>query len=418
MENYDFEVLHRPGKNQGHVDALSRLPMDMVHFLGKEKTVLTSTEDTVQVLEWIHKDGHLGVKKTLKLFRQRFEGIREKTLCQAMVSSCEGCQLGSDYKPRALPQLKIESTSPWDVISTDIMRPFISGRKGERYIQSMIDCFSRNLILIPIKDHNPTTVSQALFERVIRYFGCPRKILSDRGTEFTGRVWSEMMEWMGIKQLLTSPYYPQGNGIMERSHRTVGNMVRAQLANRDGIDWVDALPGVMLLLNEMEQDNHGYSASQIMWGQGMNLPADLIYTAENSGKGDRSKYVKDLEKELREARKRVAPFSQAASRPLAKSFREGDLILIYQQQMEKTHKLSPRWRGPLKMIKSPNSFQVIYNDQGREKITHMSNCKKFQERLVGMRTQAPPPGDAIPKQKNEGLSERAQKPMQDDPVPL
>ena len=55
-------------------------------------------------------------------------------------------------------------------------------------------------------------------------------------------------------------------------------MVRAQLANRDDRDWVDVLPGVMLLFNEMEQDNHGYSASQIMWGQGMNLPIDLVYS--------------------------------------------------------------------------------------------------------------------------------------------
>ena len=128
------------------------------------------------------------MKKTLKLFRQRLEGIQEKAVCQAVVSSCEGCQLGSDYKPRTLPQGKIEASSPWDVVSIDIMGPFISGRKGERYIRSVIECFSRYLILIPIKDHNATTVSQALFERVIRYFGCLKKILSDRGMEFTGRV--------------------------------------------------------------------------------------------------------------------------------------------------------------------------------------------------------------------------------------
>ena len=78
----------------------------------------------------------------------------------------------------------------------------------------------------------------------------------------------------------------------------------------------------------------------------MNLPTDLIYTPENSGEGDRRKYVKDLGRELREVRKRVAPFDQAASRPLANPFQEGDLILIYQQQMKKktkTHKLSPHW---------------------------------------------------------------------------
>ena len=146
------------------------------------------------------------------------------------------------------------------------MVPFVAGRKGERYILSVIDCFSQYLILIPIKDHNATTVSQALFERVIGYFGCPRKILSDRGTEFTGRVWSEMMELMGIRQMSTYPYYPQGNGIVEVSHRIIGNMIHAQLAHRDDRDWVDVLPGVMLMFTKMDQENHGYPASKIMWG--------------------------------------------------------------------------------------------------------------------------------------------------------
>ena len=190
----------------------------------------------------------------------------------------------------------------------------------------------------------PPPVSQALFERVVGYFGCPRKILSDRGTEFTGRVWGELMELLGIQQVLTSPYYPQGNGIIERSHRTVGNMVRAQLGHQDDREWVDVLPGIMLMYNEMEQENHGYTASQIMWGKNMNLPTDLIHTPGNVGKSNPSGYAKNLGKELREIRKRVAPFNRAAKRPLANPFKEGDQILIYQQQMEKTHKLSPRWQ--------------------------------------------------------------------------
>ena len=66
--------------------------------------------------------------------------------------------------------------------------------------------------------------------------------------------------------------------------------------------------------------------------------------------------------------------------------------------MKKTHKLSPRWQGPFSIVKIPNSFQVIYLDEGREKITHISNCKKFQK-IVSTGKEAPPPGDAIPKQK-------------------
>ena len=48
-------------------------------------------------------------------------------------------------------------------------------------------------------------------------------------------------------------------------------------------------------------------------------------------------------RELKEIRKRVAPFNRATKRPMANPFKEGDLIFFYQQQMEETHKLSLRW---------------------------------------------------------------------------
>ena len=58
LEDYDFEVLHRPGKNQGHVDALSRLNKDAVHLLGADKTTLRTPEETRKVLRQLHEEGH------------------------------------------------------------------------------------------------------------------------------------------------------------------------------------------------------------------------------------------------------------------------------------------------------------------------------------------------------------------------
>ena len=130
----------------------------------------------------------------------------------------------------------------------------------------------------------------------------------------------------------------------------------------------------------------------------MNLPADLLYTQGDSGRGDRSKYVKNLGKELREVRRRVTPFNQATHQPAANSFQLGDLVLIYQQQMEKTHRLSPRWRGPFKVTEIINSFQVTYEDQGKRKITLISNCKKYYDQLVDV-GEATPPIDVMPEVK-------------------
>ena len=153
LEDYDFEVLHRPGKNQGHVDALSRLPTDNIHLL----VTLVTEEETREVLERIHQDGHLGIRKTLRVFRRQFEGVRDRMICQTVVSSCLGCQLKSDHRPRKVPQGQIESTSPWDILSIDVMGPFVSSRKGERYILSIIDCFTKYLILVPLKDHTASS---------------------------------------------------------------------------------------------------------------------------------------------------------------------------------------------------------------------------------------------------------------------
>ena len=122
------------------------------------------------------------------------------------------------------------------------MGPFIGCKKGERYILSIIDCFSKYLILVPLWDHTAPSVSKALYERVIGYFGCPRRILSDRGTEFKRKIWDELMNLLGV-HVLTSTYYPQGNGIVERNHRTIHNMLRAHLVNREDENWVDLLSG-------------------------------------------------------------------------------------------------------------------------------------------------------------------------------
>ena len=118
------------------------LPQDNIHLLGQGKVILTSEEETREVLERIHRDEHLGIWKTLRVFHRWFEGVRNKMICQAVVSSCLGCQLGPDHRPRNVPQGQIESTSSWDILSMDVLGPFVSNRKGERYILSIIDCFS------------------------------------------------------------------------------------------------------------------------------------------------------------------------------------------------------------------------------------------------------------------------------------
>ena len=109
--------------------------------------------------------------------------------------------------------------------------------KSNRYIVTMMDVYSRYLIATPVRNHKASTVSRCLYESVVAYFGAPRSILSDRGAEFTGMIWESLTQILGAKIKLTSPYYPQGNSVIERSHRTLSNMLRTMLLEKRGRDW-------------------------------------------------------------------------------------------------------------------------------------------------------------------------------------
>ena len=178
--------------------------------------------------------------------------------------------------------------------------------------------------------------------------------------------------------MFTSPYYPQGNAVVERNHRTIGNMIRATLGKRNVQDWSTLLPGIMLMKNEMSQESHGYSASQIMWGRGMQLPVDLMYPCEERKQESTNSYVRETSINLRNIHRVVAPFNKNSEKRQTNPNKERDYIMIYQQRMERDHKLSPKWRGPFQILKILNPFQVVYNDEGIEKISHIIYCKLYE----------------------------------------
>ena len=201
-----------------------------------------------------------------KLFSDRYSHKAGRRLCIEVAQSCPQCQLGSEYGHRLKKTGSIQSRGPWDALSVDIVGPLPTDRRHE-FLIVFVDCYSRYTILVPASNHTASTVSDALPRHVVPYFGTSRRLLSNRGREFVGEIWGKLMRSLGVQWLLTSPYHPEGNSINERSHRTINNMLRALLL--DGASsraWVEKIPGIMLALNAMAHEPHGFSASMIATG--------------------------------------------------------------------------------------------------------------------------------------------------------
>ena len=78
-------------------------------------------------------------------------------------------------------------------------------------------------------------------------------------------IWESLTEMLGANIKLTSPYYPQGNSVIERSHRTLSNMLRTMLLEKKGRDWSSLLPSVMLYMNSMIQEKTEFLPARFYW---------------------------------------------------------------------------------------------------------------------------------------------------------
>ena len=252
--------------------------------------------------------------------------------------------------------------------------------RGNRYIVTMLDVYSRYLIASPVRNHKASTVSRCLYESVVAYFGAPRSILSDRGAEFTGMVWESLTQMLGAKIKLTSPYYPQGNSVIERSHRTLSNMLRTMLLEKKGRDWSSLLPSVMFYMNSMVQEKTGVSACETLFGNNPNLPSDISYTPVTSLSNDREGYVKQLKRALTDIRQKLSQILGQDKDQSKNPFSIGDKVVIAILPHENTNKLMAKWKGPFLVTKIPDRFQIEYLDGDTTRLTHINYAKRYNER--------------------------------------
>ena len=396
LEEYDFTVRHRPGKIQTHVDGLSRLPVGPAP---PEDTLLHLQVDTKEeahrLAQELHTATHLGGQALWKLFSDCYSHRAGRRICIEEAQSCPQCQRGSDYGHRQKTTGTIESKGPWDTLSVDIVGPLPADRRHE-FVIVFVDCFSRYTVLVPASNHTADTVSEALLRHVMLYFGTPRRLLSDRGREFVGEVWWKLTHSLGIQRLLTSPYHPEGNSINEGSHRTMNNMPRARLL-RDlpSRKWVTEIPGIMLALNAMVHEPHGFSASMIATGREPTLPPDL------EGDACASPSVEDPVAYVDMVRQCLALTHQQMTPPPApvaiNPYHEDDLIFVMTTPPECSSKLAPRWKGPFFIKRVPNAYQVTYEDDMVWRTVHINHVKPAKTPAGGFPVPLPIPEPPLPR---------------------
>ena len=162
------------------------------------------------------------------------------------VKRCDACQRFSRRDPGMgmplVPTLPIVPFERWGIDFIGEVHP--SSSRQNRWIIVATDYLTKwaEAKALRIDDAKHTAIF--IFENIITRFGCPRVLVSDRGSHFINDLIVELTTIFSIKHRKTTPYHPQTNGQTERTNQTLCHILRKTISDSKR-DWDEKLPAAL-----------------------------------------------------------------------------------------------------------------------------------------------------------------------------
>ncbi|WVZ64963.1 hypothetical protein U9M48_014405 [Paspalum notatum var. saurae] len=255
-------------------------------------------------------------------------------------------------------------------------------QSGFDSIWVVVDRLTKVAHFIPVKTtYSGAKLAELYMSRIVCLHGVPKKIVSDRGTQFTSHFWKRLHESMGTKLNFSSAYHPQTDGQTERTNQILEDMLRA-CAIQYGTSWDKSLPYAEFSYNNSYQASIKMSPFQALYGRRCRTPLHWDQPGEKQlfGPG----IIEDAERQVRMIRENLRIAQTGREEDL--EFAVGDYVYLKVspirglRRFKVKGKLAPRYIGPFKIIdrKGEVAYQLELHDRlsGVHDVFHVSRLKK------------------------------------------
>jgi hypothetical protein len=158
---------------------------------------------------------HSGSTKMYKDLKTRYWWYDMKRDVTEYISLCNTCQRvkAEHQRPAGLLQpLKIPEWK-WEEIGMDFIVGLPRTKAGYDLIWIIVDQLTMVAHFIPVKTtYSGAELAKLYMSRIMCLHGVPKKIVLDRGSQFTSMFWEKLHESMDTKLNFSSAYHSQTDG--------------------------------------------------------------------------------------------------------------------------------------------------------------------------------------------------------------
>jgi transposase InsO family protein len=123
----------------------------------------------------------------------------------------------------------------------------------------------------------------------------PKRIISDRGSLFTGRFWTSFQEALGMQLNFSTTYHPETDGQTERMNQILEDMLCMYLMDRHKC-WEEFLPLVEFAYNNNYQSIIKMALFKFLYGRPCQMPLSWDQLEDRELVG--TKVIQEMEEKM------------------------------------------------------------------------------------------------------------------------
>nr|XP_025702600.1 uncharacterized protein LOC112803314 [Arachis hypogaea] len=351
-------------------------------------------DQTDYVLREVHEGccgHHIGGKALArKLIRAGYYWPSMMADSKEFVRRCVKCQENTNFHRAPASELSLLTSSrPFSQWGVDLLGPFPVGPGQVKYLIVAIDYYTKWIEAEPLASISASNCRKFMWRQVITRFEIPEVVISDNGTQFTDKKFTEFLTGLGIRQKFSSVEHPQTNGQAESANKIILLGLKKRLDNKKGA-WADELASVLWSYRTTEQSSTKETPFRLTYGLDAVIPMEIGEPSPRLLlKGVEEAVEKDLIDEARE----MAHLTETAlkqrmalrynTKVLKREFEPNDLVLRCNDIGLPTPgvgKLAANWEGPyrIKKVMGKGAFKLErLNGKEVSRTWNADNLRRF-----------------------------------------